>query len=99
MESTPMNVRNLERLNEKKFKTYDEAQIQRAAILGGKPAPDKVKIFARNNGTFDVVTYKKIGVVVKEQVVEKAAVPEKVEKVHGLKSKERKKPFVPKKFA
>jgi len=48
----------LKRVQEKKFKTYDEAAVQKAAILGGKPPPAKVKIFARWDGTYDVVSYK-----------------------------------------
>jgi hypothetical protein len=103
MESTPMNVRNLERIT--KFVMIEVSNYGGAKIVQErlkdmlKDQAVKIKIFARSNGTFDVVPYQKIGAVVKEQVVEKAVVPEKVEKVHGLKSKERKKPFVPKKFA
>jgi len=96
-------VRNLERIGEKKFKTYEEAKAAQANSNPGSKF-DKSKVFARNDGTFDTVWYRKISVT-KEQVAEsmdkaKAAdVVIAVKKVHGLKSKDRKKPFVPKKFA
>jgi len=88
-----MNVRNLERISEKKFKTHDEAAIQKATLLGGKPAPAKVKIFARYDGTFDVVVYKKIetpGQKVIKALTE-AIETQKPVAIHGQKSKDRKK--------
>jgi len=92
-------VRNLERIGEKKFKTYEEAKAAQANSNPGSKF-DKSKVFARNDGTFDTVWYRKISVT-KEQVAE-STVAKNVGievKVHGLKSKDRKKPFVPKKFA
>lgn len=94
-------VRNLERITEQKCGSYDEAKlIQQVGPKDGKVKNfdecDKIKIFARYDGTFDVVWYRKIGTVVKKavQALEKAAMAEEgvVEKpVHGLKSKDRKK--------
>jgi hypothetical protein len=88
------NKRNLERVGEKKFQSYEDAVTAKnaqiaAQVSNGKSAPAKVKIFARYDGTFDVVVYKKIQTAV-EKVIKVA--PEKpVEAVHGQKSKDRKK--------
>lgn len=59
------NTKNLERISEKKFKTYEDAVTAKNAqvsgrVSDGKPAPAKVKIFARYDGTYDVVVYEKI---------------------------------------
>ena len=104
-ENPKQSVRNLERIAERKFKTYAEAKAAQANSATLKPGTkyDKSKVFARNDNTFDVVWYQKISAIVsKEQVaesMEKATAADVVVKVHGLKSKDRKKPFVPKKFA
>ena len=57
--------RNLERIAEQKFQSYEEALVAKNAqiagqVSNGKPAPAKVKIFARYDGTFDVAVYRKI---------------------------------------
>ena len=81
-------VRNLERVQEKKFKTYEEAAA--AKNWATKLPVHKIKVFARYDGTFDTVWYKKIG---ESEVKEAAPAAEVVETkaTHGLKSKERKK--------
>src|SRR5690349_19564546 len=95
-------VRNLERIVEHKFNAYEQASMaaQRGPKdyafdgetlrKGDKVIPvAKVKIFARNDSTFDVVWYQKIGAE-KPQVVEAAEV--KVEEAqHGLRAKDRRK--------
>lgn len=53
------NTRNLERIGEKTFKTHAAANEFRIGIVD-KVKPAKSKIFARYNGTYDVVWYKKI---------------------------------------
>lgn len=93
-----MNVRNLERVAEKKYKTYEEAVVAKDAqiagqVSNGKPAPAKVKIFSRYDGTFDVVVYKKIetpGQKVIKALTE-AIETQKPVAIHGQKSKDRKK--------
>jgi hypothetical protein len=61
-----MPVRNLERISEQKCRSYEEAAHYRqvGAPKGVITLPGntyaKVKIFARNDNTFDVVWYKKI---------------------------------------
>ena len=102
-ENPKQPVRNLERVTEKKFKTYDAATNHKAAVISACASgsmPDKVKIFARNDNTFDVVVYRKIvNVKVVDVVIATDGNSVTVAKVHGQKSKDRKKPFVPKKFA
>ena len=89
-----MNVRNLERVSEEKFKSFEEADKFRreglSATAKAVSPPAKVKIFARYDGTFDVVWYRKINDPVQKAV---EVVDQKVisEKIHGLKSKDRKK--------
>ena len=87
-------VRNLERISEKKYGSYEAAAAGRQQVISADgPAPAKVKIFARYDGTFDVVSYRTIA----KEAPKKAAkapettseVPEK--KVHGLRTKDRKK--------
>lgn len=77
-------VRNLERISERKFKTYAEAKAATtwAGTWKTDAMPVKIKIFARNDNTFDVVWYKKIQA---DPVVE--PVVEKVEKVPFKKGK------------
>jgi len=89
-------VRNLEQITMQSCASYDEAKlVQQVGPRDGKVKNfdecDKIKIFARSNGTFDVVWYKRIGAPVKvAQAPEKASeVSEKP--VHGLRSKDRKK--------
>lgn len=91
-------VRNLERIISKSYKSYEDADFQRKVALDmSKPGSvAKAKIFARYDGTFDLVLYKKIqaikvdvGSIPPEQAGE---VIEKVkQKIHGQKSKDRKK--------
>jgi hypothetical protein len=89
MEAT-MNVRNLERVTEVKCKTYEEAV--RAKSNATRQPVHKIKIFARYDGTYDVVWYKKIETPGQKVI---KALEEAVEAlkpvVHGQKSKERKK--------
>jgi hypothetical protein len=87
-------VQNLKRIGEKKFRDYAAAAAYRQSILSAKePAkPKKVKIFARWDGSFDVVGYDPID----RAPVKAAPAPERApepqeQKVHGLKSKDRKK--------
>lgn len=90
------NIRNLERVREVTCKTYEEAV--RAKSDATKQPVHKVKIFARPNGTYDVVHYKKIGDELQKKVEElgeqiKAGGPRKtaqLDVVHGQKSKDRK---------
>jgi len=85
-----MNVRNLERVQELKYRTYEDAK--RATSNATKQPIHKIKIFARYDGTYDVVWYKKIETPGQKVV---KALEEAVEAqkpvVHGQKSKERKK--------
>jgi hypothetical protein len=69
------NQRKLERVAEKKYKSFETAKANQQAALSASPAPAKVKIFARYDGTFDVVTYQKI------KSAEEKAFEKKVEKV------------------
>jgi len=80
VERNESNQRKLERVAEKKYKTFAEAEIAKNAqiagqVMNGKPAPAKVKIFARYDGTYDVVVYQKI------KTAEDKAFEKKVEKV------------------
>ena len=86
-------VKNLERIGEKKFATYLEADVARKGGFYAlhKDNIEKLKIFARWDGSFDLVAYKKVGAVeAKVAAPEKASEPQE-QKVHGLRSKERKK--------
>ena len=86
---TKLQVRNLERIGAKKFNSYEAAAKHRDSLIESKENPiSKRKIFARYDGTYDVVWYKKIGTVQKKDEPEVA--PEKPKKVHGQKSKDRK---------
>ena len=94
-------ARNLERISERKFSSYETAKAARD-ILTVQPMSDttkelvaqlaKAKIFARYDGTFDLVFYKKIETPGQKVV---KALEETVEAqkpvVHGQKSKDRKK--------
>jgi hypothetical protein len=51
-----LQVKNLERITEQKCRSYDEAKL----VQQVGPKDDKIKIFARYDGTFDVVWYRKI---------------------------------------
>lgn len=53
-----MSSPKLQRISEKKFKTYEEALAAKSWTV--KMPVHKVKIFARYDGTFDVAWYKKI---------------------------------------
>jgi hypothetical protein len=84
-------AQNLERIATKAgFTTYDDASKHRQSVLSACASgsmPDKVKVIARSDGTFDVAVYGKI----KKEAAKEAA-PAEVEeakKVHGLKSKDR----------
>jgi hypothetical protein len=60
-----LQVKNLERITEQKCRSYDEAKlVQQVGPKDGKVKNfdecDKIKIFARYDGTFDVVWYRKI---------------------------------------
>lgn len=87
-------VRNLERVGlPVKFNDYEAADKRRSA-LKSTPGVEKLKIFARWDGTFDLVAYKKVGA--KEAPAKVAQAPEKAseaaeKRVHGLRSKDRKK--------
>lgn len=74
------------RASEKTFPTYEAAVTYRDAQQMLKYP--KVKIFARNNGTFDVVCYEPV-IILKTD--EPQAAEEKKEAVHGLTAKERRK--------
>ena len=97
-------VRNLERISEKKFGSYDAAkQHQQKIVSADGQAPAKIKIFARYDGTFDVVAYKKIQSAAAKQVekdidlaVRSCVNPtinemKAIKVLHGQKSKDRKK--------
>ena len=99
---TKLPVRNLERIISKSYKTYEDADFQRKTTLDmSKPGSvAKAKIFARYDGTYDLVLYKKIettGVKIVKTAVEESAdgqevtVTHKRVPVHGQKSKDRKK--------
>ncbi len=90
-------VRNLERVTEQKCDSYEQAKlVQQVGPRDGKVTNfdqvNKIKIFARRDGTFDVVWYKKIEAPIQKvaKAVEEAVVDEK--KVHGERSKDRKRP-------
>jgi hypothetical protein len=101
-------VRNLERISERKFQSYEAASMTKT-MLTTQPMSDstkelvaqlaKAKIFKRNDGTFDLVFYKKIQKEPKKLLkidvgsLEPTKETEKfIEKVkHGLKSKDRRK--------
>ena len=102
MAETPKtNARNLERISEKKYNSYEAAAAAKA-ILTVDPMTEttkkliaetaKAKIFARYDGTFDLVFYRKIQTPGQKVI---KALEEAVEAqkpvVHGLKSKDRKK--------
>ena len=74
------------------------ARNKESIVLKNGPALAKVKIFARNDNTWDVVAYKVVtaGQKVLEVPVKATATEQPV---HGQKSKDRKKPFVSKKFS
>lgn len=86
-------TRNLERISTRTYRTYEDADYQRHAAkqLSG-PALAKAKIFARYDGTYDLVLYKKIETPGQKVI---KALEEAVEAqkpvVHGQKSKDRKK--------
>lgn len=90
-------VRNLERIAEKKFWSYEGAKAA-AAIVTADPVTTtskelvaqlaKTKIFRRNDGSFDLVFYRKIQTKAPEAKPDEKQVEEKA---HGLKSKDRKK--------
>ena len=79
---TKLQPKSLQRISEKKYRTYEEAK---AAYEVRPEGTAKAKIFARYDGTFDLVFYRK-------PEEPKAKVEEtKVEepKVHGLTAKQR----------
>lgn len=87
-------VRNLERVNEKSFRSYEAANSARQVIIAADgPAPAKVKIFARQDGTFDLVTYQKIQVkvvkVAEKQVGDEQVATFKRVPKHGQTAKQR----------
>lgn len=110
-------VWKLERITERKFWSYEAASAAKTVLTVQPMTPQteelikktvKVKIFARHDGTFDLVFYKKIGpldeamkqisttLTPKEQEALVADAKEngtliEVKKVHGLRSKDRKK--------
>jgi hypothetical protein len=87
-ENPKQPVRNLERITDTKFKTFELAKKAKdgtGAELNKQPVA-KIKIFARNDNTFDVVWYKKIGEVVPEVAVVEQP---KAKKVHGQTAKQR----------
>jgi hypothetical protein len=95
-------VKNLERIGEKTFPSYAEAAaVKQKLIAADGPAPAKIKIFARYDGTFDVVWYKKIEVAKKDETKAEERKVEhqnksmerraETEKKHGLKAKDRRK--------
>ncbi len=97
------SIQNLERVKSLTLPSYEEASAYREAskeALKDTPTPPaKIKIFARCDGTFDVVWYKKI-----EATTEVVKVSEKIDAdgrggmadfkrvVHGQRSKDRKRP-------
>ena len=98
-------VKNLERVHEQKFQSYEDA-VQARKNLGpgltfGGQTIVKQKVFARYDGTYDLVLYKNIGAPPAKEAMQKAfdATPEVMgeaavkaaKAVHGLKSKDRKK--------
>ena len=95
-------TRNLERFSERKFKSY-EAAASAKAILTVDPMTDatkdliaktaKAKIFARYDGTFDLVFYKKIETPGQKiiKALTEAIETQKPVAIHGQKSKDRKK--------
>lgn len=55
------NIRNFERIGERKFNSWESAKsFQANQLVGAAKQFDKSKIFRRFDGTFDVVWYKKI---------------------------------------
>ena len=87
-----MNVRNLERVGEKKFKSYEAAAKHKASLVESKDHPiAKTKIFARYDGTYDVVWYRKIGDKLEGKKIEQVIVDDVVRPARKQKSKERKK--------
>jgi hypothetical protein len=64
-------VRNLERVKKMTLSSYEEAAEYRKASLKAlnDSPPAKIKIFRRNDGTFDLVWYKRVvgDVEVKEE--------------------------------
>jgi hypothetical protein len=104
-------VQNLERISERKFQSYEAASAAKA-ILTVQPMTEatkqlvaqlaKAKIFARWDGTFDLVFYKKIQKAPEKKLlkIDVGSLPpgeakefvENVKKaLHGQKSKDRKK--------
>jgi hypothetical protein len=79
-------AQSLVRIAEKKFGTYEEAKIYAIASLSGVQTVDKTKIFARNDGTFDLVFYARSKT---EKPAEKKTEEITEQKVHGLTAKQR----------
>ena len=88
---TKLQPKSLQRISEKKYRTYEEAK---AAYEVRPEGTAKAKIFARYDGTFDLVFYKKIQPEVKvvDVIIATDGNVISTAKVHGLKSKDRKKP-------
>jgi hypothetical protein len=88
---TEPQARGLERIDETMhFREFEDADSRRNAMRA-TPGIEKLKIFARYDGTYDVVAYRKIGSKPIEEKVVVSEVEPIVEKVHGLKAKERRK--------
>jgi hypothetical protein len=102
MESTAEKkppTRNLERASSQKFPSYGLAASARERALKLHSKVAKAKIFARSDGSFDLVAYHKIGERDEVKKIEEAIVaggPRKsaditAKAIHGLRSKDRKK--------
>jgi len=68
VERNTSNQRKLERIGEKSFDAYDKANDFRVGVVE-KVKPAKTKIFARYDGTYDVVWYQKIKTAEEKQAV------------------------------
>lgn len=87
-------VKNLERIAQVTALTSYEAALdaKKNKVVPGRKA-QKIKIFARHNGTFDVVWYAKVLTEVEKSSAPVSKTVEEVERtvVHGLKAKDRRK--------
>jgi hypothetical protein len=104
-------ARNWERIDDKKFYSYEAAKDHQKKITDGVKSPItvngkplnlksddlKVKVFARNDNSFDVVVYQSVAskrageVTLKKAEEDFVATVKELAPKHGLKAKDRRK--------
>jgi len=82
VERNESNQRKLKRVGEKKFKSFEAAKTWQENVKAAKHEvqPAKVKIFARYDGTYDVVTYVNIQTAKTAEAASEVKVEKKTKK-------------------